>query len=78
MSEENKNDNVNEPSAAYFKNAEFRVYHSFEEQEEDQRRMNGMLSPEQRMKQLNRLIRMSLWFKDIDLDKLQAGNNIYF
>lgn len=78
MSEENKNDKVNEPPASYFKKAELRVYYSFEEQEEDQRRMNGQLSPEQRMRQLNRLIRMSLWFKDIDLDKLQPSNNIYF
>ena len=56
MSEENKNDKLNEPAANYFKNAELRVYHSFEEQKDDERKHSASLTPQERLKETVELI----------------------
>lgn len=70
-----KTDQVNEPETAY-SNKRITFFKSFEEENEDTRRYYASLTPEERLMQVNELVKRN--FADELLAHPTLGNRIHF
>ena len=73
MSEE---ENINEPASQYFTNPELKIYNSFEEQEDDQRKYSASLTPIERLRQTVELIIRSYGYTRESLKSQDSDNKV--